>query len=153
MLHYCKDCALAQASNGECPLFKVRPEEEQTACPKFQSELTRCTICGGTILDRPIIDTDEQGSYYLCGQCYAGLETCATCRYGGQCAFQTDASCQEPPFVMSQQRQGNMVVQQQIKNPARVEKTCAQGCVCYSPTLGCCRERGTCENYKIKGDR
>lgn len=148
MLHYCKDCALAKANGGECPLFKVKPEEEQTACPKFQSELTVCSICGKAILDKAIIDTEDDRNYYVCGQCLEALDTCATCKHCGTCAFRTDQTCPEPMTVPITVRQGNMTMQTQQMNPKRVELLCTK-CPCYSATTGCMRsEDGKCELYK-----
>lgn len=150
MLHYCKDCALAKSSGGECPLFKMKPEEEQTACPKFQSELIVCSICGKAILDHAIIDTADDVSCYVCGQCVDALDTCIACAHCGTCAFRTDQTCPEPLTVPITVRQGNAVIQTQQMNPKRVELLCTN-CPCYSPTTGCMRsENSKCDLYRRK---
>jgi hypothetical protein len=66
----------------------------------------------------------------MCGECATG-HPCRSCTHVNECRFQSDESCQEPPFVMVQQRQGNMVVQSQQLNPKRVQATCASGCPCF----------------------
>jgi hypothetical protein len=78
-----------------------------------------------------LLDRDENGVWHeMCPRC-ANAPRCSTCIHS-YCAFQQDTNCQEPPMVMRQMRQGNMIVQQQVMNPKRVEATCRQGCPCFN---------------------
>lgn len=148
MIHYCGDCAYRSYGNGKCPILKVAPEEEQTACPMFSTQLTICSICGNLILSGAIIDQEEDNYYYTCSNCCSSLGTCGTCKYATGCLFQTDTSCPEPQTVTKVIQQGNMRVQQQVMNPKRVEATCTK-CPCFSTALGCRRADGaSCELYK-----
>ena len=136
MEHKCGDCALKALKHGMCPVFNANMEGK-SGCPHFTTQLTTCDVCGNLILGESYLQ-EEDGVFYI---------LCAEIRH---CRFQTDQDCQEPPYVMVQQRQGNMVVQQQIQNPKRVQATCANGCPCYSEEHGCMREYGCgCNNHKF----
>ena len=100
-------------------------------CPYHSTELHTCGICGSPMLEKSILDVDKNGDWHeMCAKC-AHAPHCLTCIHS-YCAFQQDTNCQEPPMVMRQMRQGNMIVQQQVMNPKRVEATCRQGCPCFN---------------------
>jgi hypothetical protein len=100
-------------------------------CPYHTIELQICDMCGSAMLEKAILEMDKNGEWHqMCGKC-ASAPACQTCIHQ-YCAFQQDTNCQEPPMVMRQIRQGNMVVQQQVMNPKRVEATCRQGCPCFN---------------------
>lgn len=126
----CDTCALKNLRQGACPIFNA-DMTGKNGCPYHKVELHTCSICGGPILDRGILEEDKNGVWHeMCMQC-ANAERCQTCIHS-YCAFQQDTHCPEPPMVMKQMRQGNMVVQQQVMNPKRVEATCRQGCPCFN---------------------
>ena len=142
----CGDCALKALKNGLCPVFNANMEGK-SGCPHFTTELTLCDVCGHLILGESYLQEDNGVFHILCVECATG-HPCKSCKELQYCRFQTDQDCQEPPFVMVQQRQGNMVVQQQIMNPKRVEATCADGCPCFNKEHGCMREYGCgCTNH------
>ena len=144
----CGDCALKSIKHGLCPIFNANMEGH-SGCPHFTTTLTSCDTCGNLILGESYIQEDNGIYHIMCADCTVG-HPCKSCAEVGYCRFQNDQSCQEPPYVMVQQRQGNMVVQQQIQNPKRIQATCAAGCSCYSEEHGCMREHGCgCNNHKF----
>ena len=151
----CGNCAIMRHQGGVCPVFNKPMDADEGGCPLFTNELDTCDLCG-----RPIIGENELTITYdgdelhlICYRC-ATTHTCRTCKKGVFCAFNEDQTCQEPPFIMTTTRQGNMVVQSQVLNPKRIEATCAKGCPCFI-TLDdgenvCCRQIDTnCLNYEI----
>ena len=144
----CGQCALKALKNGMCPVFNANMEEE-SGCPYFTTEIHICEICGNLIPKGGYIQEDNGEFHLMCNDCATG-HPCKSCKEVRNCRFETDQDCQEPPYVMVQQRQGNMVVQTQALNPRRVQATCAAGCSCYSEEHGCMREYGCgCNNHKF----
>ena len=144
----CGQCALKALKNGMCPVFNANMEGEN-GCPYFTAEIHTCEICGNIIPKGGYIQEDNGEFHLMCGDCATG-HPCKSCKEVNSCRFETDQNCQEPPYVMVQQRQGNMVVQTQSLNPKRVQATCAAGCSCYSEEHGCMREYGCgCNNHKF----
>jgi hypothetical protein len=123
------------------------------ACPMFAAELDPCGICGNHIFSGKIIDYHDGKVSQMCEKCgeLYKQNMCQFCDKGDYCAFQQDASCQIPPVITQQFRQGNAVVQTQVKNPERVKATCEKGCKCYNEELKVCmRECGGCSSVQIK---
>lgn len=149
MEYKCGQCALKALQGGMCPIFRADMSEKD-GCPYFASELRTCHICGSVIFGAGILEADGDIWHELCQRC-AAAAPCAVCQHT-DCRFQSDQSCQEPPFVMVEQRKGNMIMQTQAINPKRVQATCAQGCSCYHETeegFICFRQEGCgCKNYK-----
>lgn len=149
MEHKCGQCALKALQGGMCPIFRANMSEKD-GCPYFTSELRTCHICGSVIFGAGILEADGDIWHELCQRC-AAAAPCAVCQHT-DCRFQSDQSCQEPPFVMVEQRKGNVIMQAQAINPKRVQATCAQGCSCYHETeegFICFRQEGCgCKNYK-----
>ena len=85
----------------------------------------------------------------LCLSCLASYNTCAKCKNNITCAFQS-YSGPEPKIINQTIRQGNMVMQTQVPNPAIVEKTCGI-CLCRYEDLGCMRQQGYCGNLFVEG--
>jgi len=116
--------------NGACPIFNADMTGKD-GCPYHSTELHTCGICGNPIIEKSILEMDENGIWHeMCLQC-ANAPLCRNCIHS-YCAFQQDTNCKEPPMVMRQMRQGNMIVQQQVMNPKRVEATCRKGCPCFN---------------------
>lgn len=152
--HKCIHCAIFKSNNGICPIFQ-RDTSMERGCPMFAAELDPCAICKRHIMGTPIwyIDDQEAGNtqvHKICEQCNGAMKAqpCQVCVNVPYCAFEQDQSCQLPPYVVVQQRQGNAVVQMQQKNPERIAATCAKGCKCYHADT-CMREYGDCPNQKI----
>ena len=149
MEHKCGQCALKALQGGMCPIFRADMSEKD-GCPYFTSDLRTCHISGSVILGAVILEADGDIWHELCQKC-AAAAICTVCQHT-DCRFQSDQSCQEPPFVMVEQRKGNMIMQTQAINPKRVQATCAQGCSCYHETeegFICFRQEGCgCKNYK-----
>lgn len=104
-----------------------------------------CEVCGQP-LQIEIIDVTDDVPHYLCQNCAAQRHSCNFCTHGGECSFQTDPS--PLPKVITQTTQnGNMIIQQQVLNPERVEITCKKFCDCFSPDFGCLRQFNTCGNH------
>ena len=150
----CGRCALKTLKGGMCPIFN-RTMEDDEVCPYFVMELKYCELCGQPVPKGGILDMDDEGNYHLiCDEC-GKASPCHSCVKGQECRFQTDRSCQEPPYIMVQQRQGNMVMQTQQLNKKRVEATCAQNCPCYYPEgledgNYCLKQIcGGCANHKV----
>ena len=144
----CGQCALKALRNGMCPVFNANMEGEN-GCPYFTTEIHTCDICGNPIPKGGYIQEDNGEFHLMCDNCATG-HPCRSCKEVRNCRFETDQDCQEPPYVMVQQRQGNMVVQTQALNPRRVQATCAAGCSCYSEEYGCMKEHGCgCNNHKF----
>lgn len=85
----------------------------------------------------------------LCASCFAALSTCAKCKNNTTCAFQS-YSGPEPKIINQTIRQGNMIMQTQVPNPAIIEKTCGK-CLCSYEDLGCMRQQGYCGNLFVEG--
>lgn len=112
-----------------------------------------CDICGHPLPEKAVIDESRSGEIRLICHACAQPPMCRTCTAVSECAFATDKSCAEPPYVIKQVRQGNMIAQTQIRNPKRIAATCAY-CRCYWPEglsdgNHCLKEMGCgCNNYK-----
>jgi hypothetical protein len=141
--------------NGMCPVFSADMSDKE-GCPYFTSELHLCDVCGNHISQNAIIDNTDDVCHVVCPQCGQGLDMCATCIQYKRCAFQQDTSCPEPPQIMKQMRQGNMVMQTQVLNPKRIEATCRKGCPCFDEDgldsgNFCKKQNGVgCCNYKTR---
>ena len=126
----CGECALKALKGGMCPIFNADMEGEQ-GCPMFTRELNPCDLCGSHIPSNAILCEIDSIYHQVCAQCYHSLNTCATC-VNQYCAFKQDSNCHEPPTIMREVRQGNMLIQTQVMNPKRIEATCRKGCPCFN---------------------
>lgn len=144
----CGSCALWQHNNEVCPYFQQEFPKDEGGCPMFVSEICTCDICG-KITVNPIIDvTDENHLHYICESCSSKSGTCATCKCGGDCLFQSDPSSL-PKFIKKEIRQGNMIAVTDIPNPERIRQTCQKGCPCFDPEFGCLKQNNTCGKWRI----
>lgn len=148
----CDTCALTTIQNGACPIFNADMSGKD-GCPYHTTELHICSICGSPIIGTVYFEHDDNMNWYKeCMNCVQATP-CQTCIHQ-YCAFQEDTHCPEPHTVMRQMRQGNMIVQQQVINPKRVEATCRQGCPCFNEdgldnSTFCSRQNGCgCNKYK-----
>ena len=121
----CGQCALKALKNGMCPVLNANMEDEN-GCPYFTTEVHACEICGTIIPKGGYIQEDNEVFHLICHDC-ATSNPCKSCDKVKSCRFEQDQTCQEPAYVMVQQRQGNMVVQSQALNPKRI-----QACLLYT---------------------
>lgn len=147
----CDTCVFKTMRNGACPIFNADMTGKD-GCPYHSTDLHICSICGNPMIEKSILETDENGTWHeMCPQC-ANAPLCHNCVHS-YCAFQQDSHCPEPPVIMVERRQGNMIMQTQTINPKRVEATCRQGCPCFNEDglddgSFCTRQFGCgCEKY------
>ena len=121
----------------------LKIDKEQPACPLYKNgEGTHlCDCCGRVIMGVLTFDS----GVILCEECSAAYNTCNTCANGIKCAFETDPS-PISPVVIRTEKQGNMTIQCQIRNPERIAVTCAKGCSCFIDGE-CARVNGLCSKY------
>ena len=126
----CDTCALNKLQGGACPVFNADMTGKD-GCPMYQYELQTCDLCGNVIVGTVFLEHDDNMDWHrLCQSCI-NASPCKTCVHQ-YCAFQQNQECKEPPYVMREVRQGNMIAQTQVMNPKRVEATCRQGCPCFN---------------------
>ena len=143
----CGECAYKALKGGNCPVFDRVMREDEPGCPIFSTTITKCALCGNIIMVQPIIDYDKDDKPHLiCRNCLSA-SPCETCFRANVCYFQTDHTCQEPPMIMREVRQGNMIMQTQVPNPKRVMATCTK-CECFDEdgldTNTHCRKQAQC---------
>ena len=148
-MKYCKNCAFAD--KNICRLHdNMEIDREGPGCAKGTANVATCAICGRLVINYILIykEDDPTDVKPVCEKCYQASQTCQLCGNATQCAFET-SSISLPKVVVQTQRFGNQVMQTQVKNPARVEATCAAGCPCYDKTdKECNREIGLCANHR-----
>ena len=145
----CGNCAFWKQGGSICPFYKTSmPEDEH--CPMFAKTINECSICGQVTLKLPILQYDGNEVLQYCETCAEYLGACPTCTLGLQCAFEQDTSVKIPPYIMQTIRQGNMTIQQQSKNPDRIEATCKK-CPCFNSSENYCfKEFNCCDNWHQK---
>lgn len=145
----CGRCALPGLNNETCPVFNRRMRPEEDGCPMFTREVLTCHYCGQPIIpsETAIFTEKEEGTYVtVCDNCRLALGTCKTCDKGRSCAFEQHPSPNK--YITQTVRQGNMIVQQQVRNPEICRETCTESCGCFSVEKGCLRQNNCCDNYK-----
>ena len=149
----CGNCALKAIKAGMCPIFNRKTKDEDS-CPYFTTKVSTCESCGQLLTNNEFLIESNNIFHTVCQNC-ATSNKCGLCANSNQCAFQTDRSCSEPPMIMEQRRQGNMIVQQQVINMKRVQITCTT-CPCFrSEGLSdgdfCWRQLNcSCSNHRYK---
>ena len=144
MTKTCGNCGIHRAF-GHCPYFKTAFPSSTQGCPKWESEIEKCKICGGPTIGGSVcfVDTD-QNNHIICAKCASQTGRCPTCAYSITCDFETNPS-PLPKVVMQTIRQGNMMAQTQVINPERVALTC-HSCSCWNTEENYCmhKEIGHC---------
>ena len=148
MMKKCKTCGYLHPQQPICQLRGGQVDANADFCSKHQEiyEVETCAICGRPIYNiNLLLDVQEDGSVrYIHLACGKALNTCATCANLQVCEFDTNPD-PTPKVVMQTVRQGNMVMQTQVRNPSRVEKFCKE-CSCFSPDFGCFKENNCCKD-------
>jgi hypothetical protein len=125
-------------------VFNKAIDPEEPGCPQYSKVEHKCYLCG-----KPIIDTKTmfiEDAVILCDACNNLCGQCPTCANSITCDFETNPST-IPKLVQRQIRQGNTIMTTTVKNPARIEETCAKNCKCWN---GNCPREGEvkwCGNY------
>ena len=145
MIKYCQTCAIADLEQNRCKLFRHQITPATDFCSKHHYQLFTCELCGAQVLpETAIFEPKDEMIRCICRECNSKYGTCALCRNGQTCSFETDPSSL-PKVVNQQIRQGHMITVQQIRNPDRIAITCEKGCLCFDTSLGCLRQFNTCE--------
>lgn len=144
-LKRCGDCAFWKHFNGQCPFLQSELPAESVGCAKFLASFSKCDVCGNQTTYTAIDLTNPEEPINICGQCAKMDGTCQLCKYS-YCAFEQDPS-PIPKKVQKQIRQGNAVIITEVLNPARIEKFCKDGCICFSEEFGCLKQFKTCGNW------
>lgn len=140
----CKTCALYDPNTSTCPVLRAPIDPDKDFCSKHLTNLNICEACGRASLKPILVPVGEDTYYSICGECVTQFNTCAFCRESRTCAFETDPS-PLPKTVQQKIQNGPMITVTTVKNPSRVEITCAKGCSCYDPEFGCMRQFNYCE--------
>jgi hypothetical protein len=133
MSKICGNCAIADHKRLVCRLHGREITNTYT-CSDWTKNLENCAICGAPVV-KPLIYNNN----YICRNCASKFGTCERCQNANICPFETHPS--PTPKVVHSTR---------IRNPDRVEETCAALCNCFSPTFGCLKENNTCGLYREK---
>jgi hypothetical protein len=138
------DCVFGKT--GECQLLH-QSVRDNCRCPLYRTvEPDQCALCGNQMLEFIIwyADADSE-AHLLCPNCVKRQGTCAACIRVQDCRFQTDPS-PIPPVIMQTRQEGNVFIQEQIRNPEREAITCKL-CECWNGEE-CGRAYGMCGKYE-----
>ena len=145
----CKTCGYLHPQHPVCQLRREQVDPIEDFCSKHREiyELTTCCICGEPVLNiNLLLDVQEDGTIrYMHTACGHSLNTCGACQYRSNCEFETNPDPM-PKVVMQTIRQGNMVMQTQIRNPDRIRKFCHE-CPCFDPENECLKQFNCCGKY------
>ena len=135
---YCATCCYRAKQQNICMLSKMPINPEEDYCSKYQKEFTYCDYCGNAMVAPIYIEVRDNGDVYqYCSRCKELRSTCQLCSRVQSCEFMTNPDPM-PHVVTKTVRQGNMVMQTQVKNEERVKKFC-HGCSCWSGE-SCCKD-------------
>lgn len=143
----CANQGTFQDGSPGCAKFKIKVDLNKDFCSwHADKDIPHCKFCNET--QNLILAYFGNNFIPVCEIHEQLFHTCQTCEKSKQCGFREDTS--EPQFVMRQVRQGNMVMQTQVKNPNLVEKHCRR-CSCYFPDSGDgrCLQEGQTENCPL----
>ena len=152
-MYYCKTCGASQnrldvPTHRFCLRYRT-PVADTDFCSKHIDEPYVCDICGRAFLNPPTLYEINSGFISICSECDQSIGYCPTCKHNTSCNFETNPSTL-PKVTMRQVRQGNMIIQTQVKNPDRINITCAQDCPCFDPkTSECLKTVGACHQYQV----
>lgn len=153
--YYCRTCGASQnrldvPTHRFCQRFRT-PVTDTDFCSKHINRPYICDICGRAFIDPPILYEINGEFISMCAECDQSIGYCNTCTHSFKpCKFETDPSPLQK-IVIQQIRQGNMVMQTQVRNPERINATCAQGCPCFDPhTSECLKTVEVCHQYQVR---
>lgn len=138
MIKYCETCRLHEKTKKICLLTGI-PMKDTDYCSKHANEIIVCDICGNPLLSPTYVEYDCDGILrQYCERCHQAFQTCQLCPKFQKCEFMTNPDPM-PQVIMKTVRQGNMVMQAQVKNEKRVQKFCPS-CCCWDENHGCMKE-------------
>ena len=142
----CEKCAHYKSQH--CILQNIIPNPT-ALCSNYTESPYICEICGKHLISSEVIWTygNEISHHMICGNCINLINTCGSCKQAQDCRFEQDHTISEPAYVIEQIRQGPAIMQQQIKNPKRINLTCATGCPCYINGECVKSDGNSCEKY------
>ena len=149
MKKFCETCGLLDPKLQKCRLFGHQVEPTADFCSRHGTPIISCGLCGSMLLaSQAVVNTKGADDITLiCRQCSSLYGTCALCKHGNSCSFETDPS-PLPKVVQRKIQQGNATMVTQIKNPERIEITCKQNCPCYDQELECLKQYNNCGKYE-----
>ena len=142
----CATCAYHNKNVQGCVRTQTLVQETDS-CSYHTKEPAVCGVCGKYIIGASFLESTGNNRYLeLCAQCVKAINTCAGCKNSTRCAFEEDPS-PLPKIVTQSFRQGNTVVQTQVRNPERVRLLC-ENCPCWDINdKACNREFNNCGGY------
>lgn len=147
----CSTCAMYSAEQQGCVRTQTR-EKPNNTCSHWTTEIPTCDVCGRPFLPPIAWIQDKAGRLRsMCPNCFNARNTCQLCAHGRGCAFK-ESPINIPPIINQTVRQGNMIMTNQVPNPARIEATCKSGCKCCDDNR-CNRQYGTCANFTFVLDK
>lgn len=137
-MEYCNTCVYGDKIKKVCLYYGTHIDLDKDFCSKHAKEINYCEVCGqAMMIVGSFLEQDSNGVWHqYCARCAELLKTCQTC--SAPCEFQTNPDPM-PKVVMKTVRQGNMVMQTQVKNEERVQKFCPS-CCCWDENHGCMKE-------------
>lgn len=133
---------------GQCLIINALTDNDWF-CAHYTESPYICELCGRHLYSEAVNYTygNQSTHHLICLNCYSMLSTCQTCKNANTCKFEQDLTIPEPAYIIQQIRQGPAVFKQQVKNPKRINLTCATGCSCYV-NGECVKSNGnSCEKY------
>jgi hypothetical protein len=154
MTKKCEFCAAFEKEQQICRMNGAK-KKATDFCSSWLSEAPVCEMCGRNFSPpRNYVNTNTEYETFMiiCDNCFNRLGKCETCGNNSYCDFKENTDCKLPPFIVKRTQQGNMIVQHQIPNTARIEETCKKNCKCYNKEQNCCSRScfGMCSSYEIK---
>ena len=145
----CANQGTFQDGSPGCVKFKIKVDLNKDFCSwHADKDIPHCKFCNET-KNLVIINFNNENTILVCQEHAGVFNTCQTCEFIHQCGFQQDNS--EPQFVMKSIYQGNMVMQQQVRNPNLIKKHCPS-CHCSHSDESMCL-KGTefnCPNWSLR---
>lgn len=145
----CHTCVLYDYQQKICIRTRTL-ESEEHYCKHWVDIFNHCDICGSAFFGVSVITYGEEELLLICNSCAESLGRCPTCIHSNYCAFKEDTNCTLPHSIRETKQQGNMILVQDVPNPARIKATCLATCKCGNAKYGCQREVLFCPNYKMK---
>lgn len=148
----CNTCAnqgTFQDGSPGCAKFKIKVDLNKDFCSwHTEKDIPHCKFCNET--QNLIILNFDDNMILACPEHANLFHSCQTCdKFKDKCGFLEDSS--EPQFVMKSFRQGNMIMQQQVKNPSLIQKHCPSCHCSYGDEATCLK--GTefdCPNWSLQ---
>lgn len=145
MFPTCNSCALTTQDGYHCAITSSEVKPFEDSCSRHTRTVTFCEICNMPILGNKYIELIGDVFHVICTTCNSKMYTCQLCNKGQECLFLTDPSS-IPKMINKTIRQGNMIMQTQVRNPEREKITCHK-CNCWIDDM-CQKECGRCKNFK-----